>query len=1147
MSHHFYLPQLSGENIAVPKEHGHWNNNDRKIILSISDAITIDEQAKGKGVSSIPDIWARPLLFQSAIKPKSHHPLKALCTQEWRGLMSLLALHKIKPELADLEIVAITLDGETFSTALRNLIPSDIQLEKGVNYRWTNVLMIRFKGIPVGAFSPSTLVYTGVDYNQKLVNLPFAFKDKEGFLAPPETKEDGLEFLGEWLYTLQQKLNQLFYTDQANPDHLVVGNINDMISTWLKEIRITLGLKENDSIDVKTFKVAEDIVEVKGVSTFLSIYNIYQQLLRPLKEENANQESLYSEILLRSARASEKKVIVINEKIISSPVNIWKELRPRSLDLAGNGKVIIEKFFDKASGDEIDNVDLGKDNGMWIRPELYFLSDKLLRSKDGELLSDSESELNISKRFILPFKKEILDFFSAKEIKEDLNPVYIEDSNLIKFSFYLPVGETKYKIEKTYKTKAAQKEDGEIIEIDAPIIEIFPNYLGINWKKYFLFHGNAERYLISPVAEKGELKKMAKREHEFSENGYNEKIKIYEITGDNPFPEAIEINSTSGDSLGLIMIGKKDKKERLKDKWTIGIDFGTSNTNVFKNGGEDTAERWVYNFPEYYRTVTKCNNIYRKKILDNYFLPTERVELPIPTTLKVYSNDATTDLMLLDYFIYYPIGFKFPENILSDFKWDGPGAEDFLESLFFLLLIEVVKNNIAEVHLASSYPKAFSNDNITVFKLRWEKVFNKLLKPSNSNLNVVNIHDNTVSDNYVKVIVKSPVFRTEGIAAGEYFAHAATIPDINDRANKKIAAICLDVGGGTTDISIWYLDNIEFDASVLLAGRQISNLLQKNSRVRELLFSKEAAIALEEKSNAAPFFSARLNLILKKEEKQIKDNLVNHNSNKDVQWLRQIIALEFGALSFYAAQVCISTNEKVGGLLSRIASDGINLHWGGNAAKLINWIDHGRYTRDGNASKILNATFFKCLDDVALAERSVKPKALMQLQSPGHKSEASGGLVVMDLSGSSDENKIISAAGFQDEFFMPGEFDDARANYAGIVCGENIELVDGKIEFYNTMTGKDLFDSDNKTKFKSTSLARLIRFVDILNFFGIKHNVFTEETKIVLGEAEKRIIRDAVFSEFVAMQKKTEDKRLIEPIFILEIKFLLEILKSKMI
>lgn len=200
--------------------------------------------------------------------------------------------------------------------------------------------------------------------------------------------------------------------------------------------------------------------------------------------------------------------------------------------------------------------------------------------------------------------------------------------------------------------------------------------------------------------------------------------------------------------------------------------------------------------------------------------------------------------MVLDYFIYYPIKYKFPENVLSDIKWDGAGerkTEYFLESLLFLLLIEVVKNGVAQVQLACSYPKAFSQTNISVFQSEWEDVFNKLLKSDDNNVNrILDMHSGRVEDNEKKIIIKKPVFKTEGIAAGEYFASELTIPKIEERANKEIAAICLDVGGGTTDISIWYFNSIEFDSSVILAGRQLSNLLQINNRVRELLFFKRS-------------------------------------------------------------------------------------------------------------------------------------------------------------------------------------------------------------------------------------------------------------------------------------------------------------------
>ena len=448
--------------------------------------------------------------------------------------------------------------------------------------------------------------------------------------------------------------------------------------------------------------------------------------------------------------------------------------------------------------------------------------------------------------------------------------------------------------------------------------------------------------------------------------------------------------------------------------------------------------------------------------------------------------------------------------------------------------------------MACSYPKAFSNTNISVFEREWEAVYNKLLKSDSENPNrILTMHSGVAADNEIKIVIKKPKFRSEGIAAGEYFASERTIPNIQERANKEIAAICLDVGGGTTDISIWYLNNIEFDASVLLAGRQLSNLLQKNNRVRELLFTKEAAIALEEKKNEPGYFSARLNLVLKNEEQRIQEMLVKHANNKDIQWLRQIIALEFGALSFYAAQVCVSTNEKVGGLLTRIADDGINLHWGGNAAKLINWIDFGKYNKEGIASKILNALFFNCLNDRALAEKAIKPKALSQLQSPGHKSEASGGLVVMDLERSNGNGTLVSDS--NDDYAMPEVGDEVQKFYAGAVCGENIELSDKNVSFFTPLSNKDLFDENNKneTKFKATTLERLVRFVEVLNFFGIKNGLFTEDTKIILGDAEKRLIKDGVKKEFVKMINLNEGQRLIEPVFIMEIKLLLEILKSQ--
>lgn len=1153
---HFYLPELES-NIAVPQHKAHWYNNDEKILRGISEGIVISEQTKTRGVSSIPDIWARPLLFQSALRDNSKHPLKEKCIQEWRGLLSLLALHKIIPELENFEIVSVKLEGDKFSKAMANLCPDPVQLEKNVSYLWTNILMIRLNGTPLGAFSPTTLVFTGADYNKSLSNITFPFKDDDGYLCPPKTKNEGVGYVGEWLYHLQQKLNIFFNTEGEDTARAIIENINKLIKDWLIEIRQELGINDNEPIDISNYEVAEErIDDISGTHPFLDTCNIYCEMLRPLvKKDSAFDEKSIFDVLLRSTRKKDIKTIVITEKILSEQATIWENYQTKSL--GDNPGDILLRHFKNPSGDTIDRVNIGDQNGLWIRPELFFLSNILVKTNGiGSILNNSEEELNISSKYILPFKKELLEYFSPEDIREKLRPVYIEDGGVVAFSFNIPVGNKEIKIEKKYRNKVVKETDGLILEIEAPIIEIFPDYLGENWMKYFLFQGMAEAYNVNPILY-GNGQNIESRERSYNNNLIDQKTRIYEISGKNAFPEALEINKNTNVPIGIILLNKSEKNQGLKNSWKIGIDFGTSNTNVYKKSGSaELAEHWTYNFPDYYRTITMSEPNTRQKILEEYFFPTREIKLPIPTTLRVF-NLAKKDMMVLDYFIFFPLEYKFHNNVITDIKWNDEGerkTEYFFESLLFLIFVEIVKNGVEKVEIACSYPKAFTDDNIRIFKSEWHTVINKLVNPDKDNPKLILItHGGDSKDNETKITINLPAqFRTEGVAAGEYFASPQTISKIEDIADKEIASICLDAGGGTTDISIWVENEIEYDSSILLAGRQISKLLQKNNRVRELLFTKEAAIALDEKKTEPGYFSARLNLILKNEEEHIQEMLIKHANNKDVLWLRQIIALEFSALSFFAAMVCVLTDEKIkktgripehNTLLNRIASEGIKLHWGGNAAKLINWIDFGKYDRNGVAQRLLNGVFYNCLNDKVLGEKSIKAKQLQQLQSPGHKSEASGGLVVMNLDDQRHDDTAISNE--MDQYAMPDE-DEFDAGFThGMICGENIQLINRDLQFYEHVTKKTFFDDNNRTLFKATSLDRLFRFINIINFLGLKNGLFTEETKIVLSENEQRIIKDGVRKEFIRMQSLKPDARLIEPIFITEIKLLLEIIESK--
>lgn len=1162
---HYYLPKLEGEKHIKPPQKGYWENQDSGIFKAISDAIEVSQKAEDINVSSIPDVWARPLVFQAGLKKDSKSPLSERYKNEWRGLLSLLALAKYKYSKA-VQVIPVQLDNGKLSTALNKLTPhrEGVQLEKDIRYLWNDVIIIKYEDIPIGALSPTTLVFTATEYNERLKNTNLDLKDENGYLRPPVKGEENYELVGEWLDVLLQKLEpeegkKLLYTEEQNNDNDITGNISRLLREWLKDIRDGLGVGEIDSKKVQVCTstlISDPILENKN-------YHIYQAILCPLEKDvsGVGAGEGHSDISLAMKRDNSKnqykEVVVITENLLKTKKRIWEpqDRGPIKLDdfHGGDAKEIMEKYFNKESGDIINihgGYRLSNENAIWIRPEKYFLTDILLKGKSDNLLMEGEAECNggdLGKKYILPFKKEILDYFSWEDIKRDLNPKYKEDGTNVIFSFSLPTKSGTEEIKKTYMLKgmtAGKGSDGTILELEVPVIEIFPNYIDKNWRRYYIFNGSSESVSVSPVT--FDRYKPTSIYFEEAVGDIRKKIEIIEINADDAFPEGLELKKTD-QYLGLILL-QASEPHSLSKTWKIGVDFGTSNTNVYRQSStSETAEKWIFDFPKYTRRVTASQDDDRGKLLQEYFVPTQEIRLPISTTLKIYTLARKKNLML-DYFIFFPSEYHMPHNVYSDIKWDVEGerkTEYFIESILFLLLIEACSQRIEEIEILCSYPKAFSQTDISILKGDWARIFNKMLvEPTrvinlnesiNDNGKKIKIKDSTGGEHY-KGDVITPFFETEGIAAGEYFGSEKTVP-FSEMAKKAIAAICLDIGGGTSDISIWFENNIVYDASVTLAGRQMSRLFQRNRRLCEFLFSKKAAIALEEKKNEPTFFAARLNLILRNEEKTIQEMLVKYANEKDVKWLRQMLAIEFCALSFYTAMLTAAADKAIGGgLLKRVGEEEIGLHWGGNAAKFVNWLDFGKADKNGVGSKMLSAVYFNCVKDIG-----TKPNALAHFQSPSHKSEASGGLVVMDIKSRSKRYSETKTSSLGFDIDMEDQIKQDESRSAGVVCGEVIELSDRQIGFLDTVLGKDFF-TENKTKFKSTTLERLIRYVDILNFFGMKLGLFTEDTKINLNDANKRNIRDKILSEFIKAQSLNEGQRLNEPIFIMEVKVLLDIL-----
>ena len=308
MPKHLYLPEVDG-NIGEPPVAGVWHGYERRLLRAVSDGIRVGEGAVDRGVSSVPDAWARPLMFQNALAPVagapgSGHPMRARAVQEWRGLLSLLALHRLQQY--DVDVVPLTLGAAAeagnaeatreFVRALLRLLPAPIALERGRPYEWSDTLLVRFEGIPVGAFSPATLVYTAADYNRRLARTTLNLKDAQGFLAPPAPDQrEELRDVAAWVEQLNDRLNApgnpgaaVLDTAATDPTaRSAVRLINALLDEWLTELRATLGVRRGERIEAPEVEVDPEMVEVRPPAAFLDRYRVYQAVLHPLRRSAA--------------------------------------------------------------------------------------------------------------------------------------------------------------------------------------------------------------------------------------------------------------------------------------------------------------------------------------------------------------------------------------------------------------------------------------------------------------------------------------------------------------------------------------------------------------------------------------------------------------------------------------------------------------------------------------------------------------------------------------------------------------------------------------------------------------------------------------------------------------------------------------------
>ncbi|WP_254010849.1 hypothetical protein [Limnofasciculus baicalensis] len=388
---------------------------------------------------------------------------------------------------------------------------------------------------------------------------------------------------------------------------------------------------------------------------------------------------------------------------------------------------------------------------------------------------------------------------------------------------------------------------------------------------------------------------------------------------------------------------KSPEEIQPSTSWIVGVDFGTSFTNIYVNRNGIAEPLQLENL---HLKVTEIPRDTRITVLFEYFIPENFIpaDKPLPLSSVLTTRGKTSasqgkERPIFDGRIYIPSYGRFgtrPPWIETDLKWENFSLNQlFLKHLALHISAIAAKNRVAEIQWSLSFPSAFSRSDKNKYGRTWQNLTQELQASTGINHICPEIDD-------------LDKFRTESLAIAQYFA--------DYEGHDLVNTTCIDVGGGTSDISIWEENRLVHQCSVQLAGRDLfSQFLGLNLKFMSKILS-EGKVS-EFSGSKDGLFDLNLNIWLRSNGDywlRNKRNLMEENP--EFQGLIKLIAIGMAGLYYY-----------IGILLKVLYEEGkynrkeiTPVYIGGNGSQLLNWLaEGGRFDRHSEVNLLLSRMLSK--------------------------------------------------------------------------------------------------------------------------------------------------------------------------------------------
>lgn len=949
---HLWFPVIQ-DTLSKGANPGHWQGHSAQALGELASELSYDGVATR--INSLPTPWSRAVQIEQAIT-NPRYPTRRELRDELFGCLAVVGLsglYNLNLRSDTLQLEELCKDREPsvrhFATSLRENKPEGSQsalekLPEGVS-PWDSLIVFTIhndrthQSQPIGFASPSSILCPVTQLRHEIAGVPWSrggrFSDPTPHLSLKQHKQP----LANWLDQLAQ------YILDCKP------NANTTLANALYGV-----LKEFiGRLEVNPSKAPEKGERIPKVSN--TRFRCLAHAAAPVKSEGN-----CCRVILEDKQADNPEPVILVDP------HMHRRLQKAASEIQLYGPDTLETI----GGDAKSLCDRHGDIHV-VTPDDLFLPNLTLLP-GGHALCHSWLPEILTTRLevgdqedttpLLPFSFHLQELFSSGELKEMVR-LAVDHSQgclVVELTLKLEGFEEKYRLERSYPLK-----DATVLR-SIPVMAIWPSIPAGHWHKYWIF---------SQMVDGLSIDKTTNWEGPHLVESGGDQVRYFCSTS---FPDLLNV-SVNGGPGGLIPLESPEPISVTGERWNVGLDFGTSFTNWAIWDGNQAPRRLPLQSALW--PVTVANDQVQREFLNRYFLPQEMYPAdnnpPTSTSLSVVGCDPkkldSRDVPELfhETRLHIPQPDEaFKSHLRTGFKWEHPEfQEPFLQQLALMISAHAARAGVNEMTWSLSYPTAFPNNTRRKYKRFWEDLTGETLK------NISGLDHKLKKDR--------PLL-------SEAVAFACCLAE--DSSNIFQHTACMDIGGRTTDISLWRKSRLIRQVSVPFAGQHIcTKILDFRPEFASSLLGK--SLTFMQRSSGQTMESNRLSLIdnyIRFESEALLQNTLPRRRSqrqggrdKTLEQFISLMALATGGLYHYLGFVvrCLYENKTLE------KGSCVSVYVGGNGGKLLHWLDPTcQFNQDSQVNRWLSR-----IQAAAISLNDHEPAEGTRL-SEKFKDEVATGLVV---------------------------------------------------------------------------------------------------------------------------------------------------------